>query len=46
MTVSVTLRQLAESIGADAAFAISAVKVTGVTLRAQDAVPGDLFAAG
>ena len=45
MTVSVTLRQLAESIGADAAFAISAVEVTGVTLRAQDAVPGDLFAA-
>jgi UDP-N-acetylmuramoyl-L-alanyl-D-glutamate--2,6-diaminopimelate ligase len=46
VTVSVTLRQLAESIGADAAFAMSAaVEVTGVTLRAQDAVPGDLFAA-
>jgi len=45
VTVSVTLRQLAESTGADAAFAISAVEVTGVTLRAQDAVQGDLFAA-
>ena len=45
MTVSVTLRQLAEIIGADTAFASAAVKVTGVTVRAQDAVPGDLFAA-
>jgi UDP-N-acetylmuramoyl-L-alanyl-D-glutamate--2,6-diaminopimelate ligase len=41
--VSVTLRQLAESIGADRIGA--AVEVTGVTLRTQDAVPGDLFAA-
>ena len=45
MTVSVTLRQLAEIIGADTAFASAAVNVTGVTVRAQDAVPGDLFAA-
>jgi UDP-N-acetylmuramoyl-L-alanyl-D-glutamate--2,6-diaminopimelate ligase len=55
VTVSVTLRQLAESIGADVAFATSAraksqqssaaVEVSGVTLRAQDALPGDMFAA-
>jgi UDP-N-acetylmuramoyl-L-alanyl-D-glutamate--2,6-diaminopimelate ligase len=55
VTVSVTLRQLAESIGADVAFAMNApaksqqtgaaLEVSGVTLRAQDAQPGDLFAA-
>src|ERR1700751_2281548 len=45
VSVSVTLRQLAEIIGADPAFASAAVEVTGVTVRAQDALPGDLFAA-
>ncbi len=51
--VSVTLREVAAHIGADpadgAAHARSetapAVEVAGVTLRAQDASPGDLFAA-
>jgi UDP-N-acetylmuramoyl-L-alanyl-D-glutamate--2,6-diaminopimelate ligase len=41
--VSVTLRELAESIGCQAPD--STVDVTGVTLRAQDAAPGALFAA-
>ncbi len=40
--MSVTLRVLAENIGATAR---ADVAVTGVTLRAQDARPGDLFAA-
>jgi UDP-N-acetylmuramoyl-L-alanyl-D-glutamate--2,6-diaminopimelate ligase len=42
--VSVTLREVAESIGAEFA-AGGAVDVTGVTLRAQDVQSGDLFAA-
>ena len=47
MTVSVPLRELAERIGAESRGddAIPAVEVTGVTLRAQDAQPKDLFAA-
>ncbi len=47
MTVSVPLRELAERIGAQsrAGLEIPAVQVTGVTLRAQDAQPSDLFAA-
>ncbi|MBV9514413.1 MAG: UDP-N-acetylmuramoyl-L-alanyl-D-glutamate--2,6-diaminopimelate ligase [Mycobacteriaceae bacterium] len=44
MTVSVTLAQLAESIGAQLAVT-DPIEVTGVTVRAQDAAPGDLFAA-
>lgn len=42
--MSVTLRALAESIGADVT-GDATVDVTGVTLRAQDARAGDLFAA-
>jgi UDP-N-acetylmuramoyl-L-alanyl-D-glutamate--2,6-diaminopimelate ligase len=47
VTVSVPLRELAERIGAESRGGdeIAAVEVTGVTLRAQDAQPGDLFAA-
>ncbi len=44
MTVSVPLSVLAESIGAEVT-AGAEVAVTGVTLRAQDVLPGDLFAA-
>lgn len=42
--MSVTLRELAARIGVDAHAGVD-VAVTGVTLRAQDAQPGDLFAA-
>jgi UDP-N-acetylmuramoyl-L-alanyl-D-glutamate--2,6-diaminopimelate ligase len=47
VTVSVPLRELAERIGAESRGGdeIAAVQLTGVTLRAQDAQPGDLFAA-
>jgi UDP-N-acetylmuramoyl-L-alanyl-D-glutamate--2,6-diaminopimelate ligase len=47
VTVSVSLRELAERIGAEPRRGdeVAAVQVTGVTLRAQDAQPGDLFAA-
>jgi UDP-N-acetylmuramoyl-L-alanyl-D-glutamate--2,6-diaminopimelate ligase len=47
VTVSVPLRELAERIGAESRGDDegAAVEVTGVTLRAQDAQPGDLFAA-
>ena len=42
-----SLRQLADAVGARAAAgaAIPEVRISGVTLRAQDAEPGDLFAA-
>lgn len=45
--VGADLAQLAERIAASTASgaAISGVRVTGVTLRSQDAAPGDLFAA-
>jgi UDP-N-acetylmuramoyl-L-alanyl-D-glutamate--2,6-diaminopimelate ligase len=45
--MSVPLRELAEQIGAEprGGDEIPAIEVTGVTLRAQDAQPGDLFAA-
>ena len=45
--MSVTLAEVAESIGAEMAVssAAAAVDVAGVTLRAQAARPGDLFAA-
>ena len=45
--MSVALRELAEQIGAESRGGdeIPAVQVTGVTLRAQDAQPGDLVAA-
>ncbi|MBV9514174.1 MAG: UDP-N-acetylmuramoyl-L-alanyl-D-glutamate--2,6-diaminopimelate ligase, partial [Mycobacteriaceae bacterium] len=42
--MSVTLAQLAESIGAQLVLT-DPIEVTGVTVRAQDAAPGDLFAA-
>jgi UDP-N-acetylmuramoyl-L-alanyl-D-glutamate--2,6-diaminopimelate ligase len=42
--VSVTLRELAECIGVERD-GDAAIDVSGVTLRAQDTVPGDLFAA-
>jgi UDP-N-acetylmuramoyl-L-alanyl-D-glutamate--2,6-diaminopimelate ligase len=47
VTVSVSLRELAEWIGAESGGGdeIPAVQVSGVTLRAQDAQPSDLFAA-
>ena len=46
-TPGLSLRVLAGAVGATAAdhAAVPAVRISGVTLRAQDAAPGDLFAA-
>ena len=46
-TPGLSLRYLADAVGATAAegSAIPDVRISGVTLRAQDAAPGDLFAA-